>query len=95
MRSACASPPGGLAATSAALCGVLLGLLVLVAAPAAHAGAYDDFSLGTNAEHQVCRGVWRFESAKAPTAVDVYCGAWEAPSGTVRLAAPGADPVLS
>ena len=95
MRSACASPPGGLAATSAALCGVLLGLLVLVAAPAAHAGAYDDFSLGTNAEHQVCRGVWRFESAKAPTAVDVYCGAWEAPSGTVRLAAPGADPAVA
>ncbi|HEY5106441.1 MAG TPA: CHAT domain-containing protein [Caulobacteraceae bacterium] len=64
-----------------------IGALLLLWAPgAAVAGPYDDFSLGANAEHQPCRGVWRFESAKSPTAVDLYCGDWEAPSGMVRLA---------
>ncbi len=59
----------------------------------ADAASYADFALGPNAEAQACRAVWRFESARAPTAVDVYCGAWESPTGTVRTAAAGADPV--
>lgn len=76
----------------ASLFSAALAFVALSGPTGARAGAFDDFSLGANAEHQPCRGVWRFESAKAPSAVDVYCGAWEAPSGTVRLIATGADP---
>ncbi|HEY3798853.1 MAG TPA: CHAT domain-containing protein [Caulobacteraceae bacterium] len=60
----------------------------MIGAPhAARADPYDDFGVATNAENQACRGVWRFESAKAPTAVDVYCGDWQSPSGTLRVTA--------
>ncbi len=69
------------------VCLAIAASLLLGTPGAAVAGRYDDFSLGANAEHQPCRGVWRFESAKPPTAVDLYCGGWEAPSGTVRLTA--------
>ncbi len=50
------------------------------------ARGYDDVALGANREAQACRGVWRFESGHAPTAIDVYCGAWEAPTGSARVA---------
>ena len=63
-----------------------------IAAPTvARAGSYDDFALGSNAESQTCRGVWRFESAQAPSAVDLYCGAWDSPSGTLRVLRSGEE----
>ena len=40
-----------------------------------------EFSLGDNAEKQACRAVERIEGAAADVGVDVYCGAWEKPSG--------------
>ena len=88
--------PGRKAArVAASVISAVLAFMALGGAGGARAGAFDDFSLGANAEHQPCRGVWRFESAKTPSAVDVYCGAWEAPSGTVRLIAPGAEPAVA
>jgi hypothetical protein len=67
-------------------------ILAGLAAPRpAAAKAWNDFALGANAESQPCRAVWRFETANSPTAVDIYCGAWESPSGTLRVAAAGSD----
>src|SRR5580693_6568670 len=63
----------------------IVGMFVIGAPTPAHADPYDDFGLAKNAEDQACRGVWRFESAKPPTAIDVYCGQWQSPSGTLRL----------
>lgn len=57
----------------------------------AHARDYSDFTLGTNAENQPCRAVWRFESTHAPTAVDLYCGTWESPTGSLRLTPSASD----
>lgn len=73
---------------AAAFASGLLALAALSAPPVAQTRGWDDFGLGTNAENQACRAVWRFEGARAPTAADIYCGAWMAPSGTVRLAQP-------
>lgn len=58
--------------------------------PSAQARSYQDAALGANGESQTCRGVWRFDGPGAPSAVDVYCGAWESPTGTAR-AMPSAD----
>jgi CHAT domain-containing protein len=44
-----------------------------------------DFSLGQNTEHQVCRAVARFDAPKAAKAADIYCGAWERPSGRIDV----------
>lgn len=49
----------------------------------AQAGRWDrDFAAGTNAEQQDCRAVVRYDGRGA-RAVDLYCGAWERPSGFV------------
>jgi CHAT domain-containing protein len=69
----------------------LWALIALGAPSPSRAASYDDFSLGQNTESQACRGVWRFESAQTPTAVDIYCGAWESPSGSLHLVSGGAD----
>lgn len=53
----------------------------------AQARGYQDAALGTNGEAQTCRGVWRFDGPGAPSAIDVYCGAWESPTGTARAVA--------
>jgi CHAT domain-containing protein len=45
----------------------------------------NDFSLGANAEKESCRAVTRFDPPKGGRAADVYCGAWENPSGRVIL----------
>ena len=42
-----------------------------------------DFVLGKNAEGEVCRAVARFDVPRGVRAVDIYCGAWERPSGRV------------
>jgi CHAT domain-containing protein len=53
-----------------------------VAAPASSGG---DFALGQNAEKQTCRAVARFDTPKGAHAADIYCGAWESPSGRVTV----------
>ena len=73
---------------AAAFASGLLALAALSAPPVAQTRGWDDFGLGTNTENQACRAVWRFEGARSPTAADIYCGAWMAPSGTVRMAQP-------
>jgi CHAT domain-containing protein len=68
-------------AATALACGVgLLWPAVVRAAPAA-----EDFSLGVNAESQVCRAVAIFDTPKGAHAADIYCGAWERPSGRVTV----------
>lgn len=42
-----------------------------------------DFPLGRNAEQQACRAQSRFDGTGAASGLDVYCGAWERPSGTL------------
>lgn len=67
--------------------------LALTCAPmSVQARPYDDFGLGQNAESQACRAQWRFQGAGNPSSVDIYCGAWEQPSGALKLSAPGALP---
>ena len=44
-----------------------------------------DFQLGQNAEKQPCRAVARFDAPKGARAADIYCGAWESPSGRVTV----------
>ena len=67
----------GFARGLAALAAVLLSLAPLRAS-AADSG---EFGLGDNAEKQACRAVERLEGAASDVGVDVYCGAWEQPSG--------------
>ena len=54
-----------------------------IAATPARADAPVDFALGANAEKQSCRAVARFDSPKGAKSADIYCGAWERPSGQV------------
>ncbi|MGA0599114.1 CHAT domain-containing protein [Caulobacter sp. KR2-114] len=61
--------------------------LAVALPPSAQARSYQDMALGQNREAQACHGVWRFEGAGAPSAVDVYCGAWDSPTGTARAVA--------
>jgi CHAT domain-containing protein len=49
------------------------------------AATISDFSLGRNEEDQSCRASERFDTVRGERAVDVYCGAWERPSGRVRI----------
>ncbi|HEY3888259.1 MAG TPA: CHAT domain-containing protein [Caulobacteraceae bacterium] len=66
------------------LCAILASLCV--GAPRlAVAAATGDFGLGTNAEKEACRAVMRFDGPKGGQASDVYCGAWERPSGRVTV----------
>jgi hypothetical protein len=66
---------------TALACGV--GLLAPAGARAASAA--EDFSLGLNAESQTCRAVARFDAPKGAHSADIYCGAWERPSGRVTV----------
>ena len=56
-----------------------------IAAPAALAAPGGDFALGTNAEHQTCRAVARFDAPKGAKSADIYCGPWESPSGRISV----------
>jgi CHAT domain-containing protein len=49
------------------------------------AADHGDFVLGPNAEHEACRAVTRFDGPRGGDASDIYCGAWERPSGRVTL----------
>jgi CHAT domain-containing protein len=62
-----------------------LALAIVGGLSAVSARPYDDFGLGQNGESQACRAQWRFDAAKTPNTVDVYCGAWESPSGQLTL----------
>ncbi len=44
-----------------------------------------DFPLGTNSEQQACRAQWRFSGPGDPRDIDVYCAAWERPSGSLHV----------
>ena len=61
------------------LAAVALSLTLSALARPAHAQA--DFALGLNAEKQTCRAVARFDAPQGAREVDIYCGAWERPSG--------------
>src|SRR5471030_2356552 len=66
------------------LCAVLAGLCV--GAPRLAAAAESgDFGLGANAEKEACRAVTRFDGPKGGQASDIYCGAWERPSGRITV----------
>jgi CHAT domain-containing protein len=64
---------------------LLAGLAVSACAAEALADDSGDFALGNNAEAQTCRAVARFDAPKGTQAADIYCGAWERPSGRVTL----------
>jgi len=63
---------------------ILTGLAVGYGGPT-RAGDLSDFNLGANAEKEGCRAVTRFDPPKGGGAADIYCGAWENPSGRVVL----------
>ena len=66
------------------LCAILAGLCV--GAPRVVAAAESaDFGLGTNTEKEACRAVVRFDGPRGGQASDIYCGAWERPSGRITL----------
>jgi CHAT domain-containing protein len=52
---------------------------------ASHAADLDDFGLGKNTEAEDCRAVTRFDPPPGGASADIYCGAWENPSGRVTL----------
>jgi CHAT domain-containing protein len=60
-----------------------VGAALLAAPPPARADSPVDFALGANAENQNCRAVARFDAPKGAKSADIYCGAWERPSGRV------------
>jgi CHAT domain-containing protein len=70
----------------------LLALIAVASAPGGPALGADsgEFALGPNAEKQPCRAVERLEGAKGDIGVDIYCGAWERPSGRLT-ASPAAS----
>jgi CHAT domain-containing protein len=64
--------------------GLLAALLGLLLAGQARA-AGGDFGLGGNAENQTCRAVARFDAPRGAKSADIYCGAWENPSGQITV----------
>jgi len=64
---------------------LLLALLALAWPRTSLAAKGGDFALGANAEKQACRATERFDVARGERAVDIYCGAWERPSGHLLL----------
>jgi CHAT domain-containing protein len=66
--------------------GSLAALLVIGWPGALLAARSGDFALGSNAEKQACRATERFDAPRGARAVDIYCGAWERPSGHLALA---------
>ena len=68
--------------------GIVATLLIALAAgrpSTAFAGEQADFNLGANAAKESCRAVARFDPPSGGDAADIYCGAWENPSGRVTL----------
>ena len=65
--------------------GAVLATLCIGAPRLAVAADSGDFALGPNTEHEACRAVMRFDGPRGGQASDVYCGAWERPSGRVIL----------
>ncbi|HEY5106942.1 MAG TPA: CHAT domain-containing protein [Caulobacteraceae bacterium] len=65
--------------------GLAMALLALASPKMARAAQTADFALGANAEAQACRAVARFDTPRGARAADIYCGAWESPSGRVTL----------
>ncbi|HEX3916066.1 MAG TPA: CHAT domain-containing protein [Caulobacteraceae bacterium] len=63
----------------------------LAGGPAGAAPQTLDFSLNQNTENQACRAVARFDTPKATQAADIYCGAWERPSGHISVYSNDAD----
>ena len=61
----------------------LLALTLAAAAPATAARVARDFAAGTNTETQSCRALARFDGPSNVSAVDLYCGPWERPTGFV------------
>ena len=67
---------------------ILGGLVALISAatpPATLAASSGDFTLGPNADSESCRAVARFDVPKGVKASDIYCGAWERPSGRIVI----------
>ena len=61
----------------------VLAVLPLLWAARPASAAVNDFALGKNTEAEGCRAVTRFDPPKGGGAADIYCGAWENPSGRV------------
>ncbi len=64
---------------------VLLATFWLGGVRVAVAAETGDFGLGTNSEQETCRAVMRFDGPRGGQASDIYCGAWERPSGRITL----------
>ena len=62
-------------------------LAVVWVCTSSHAGTIPngDFTLGGNAEKEACRAVTRFDGPTGGASSDIYCGAWERPSGKITL----------
>ena len=71
--------------TSLAWLCAALASLSLVAPRIAVAAQTGDFGLGANTEKEACRAVTRFDGPRGGQASDIYCGAWERPSGRITL----------
>ena len=67
------------------LLSAVLGLICASATGPAVAAASGDFALGANTERETCRAVMRFDGPRGGQASDIYCGAWERPSGRITL----------
>ncbi len=57
----------------------------LMSASPADAAQLRDFKLGVNGEQQACRAVLRFDGGPDVEIADLYCGAWERPTGRVAV----------
>jgi CHAT domain-containing protein len=68
---------------NATVLGLALAAGLLAAPRVSLAAEIGDFPLGPNAETEACRAVARFDAPKGARSADVYCGAWERPSGRV------------
>jgi hypothetical protein len=58
---------------------------VVLAATGLAAAPPEDFALATNSEGQACRAQARYGGGPGVRMVDVYCGPWERPTGTVTM----------
>jgi CHAT domain-containing protein len=67
------------------LLSAVLGLICVSGTGPAVAAASGDFALGANTEREACRAVMRFDGPRGGQASDIYCGAWERPSGRITL----------
>jgi CHAT domain-containing protein len=59
--------------------------LVAAGPKTAMAAGHGDFALGPNSGSEACRAMERFDAPKGGAAADIYCGAWERPSGRLTL----------